>query len=133
MLADQVRCSSGFTEVRGGVIRVGGTAQSATAAPNPPEAPQDKMMPHRTRRVLQVLRALAADGKALPRPGQLAGLIGPEWNIVELLAALGELEARRRIAVVKGRRDQGPIWWAIRLLDVGAVLRTENCPPEVQP
>jgi len=133
MLADQVRCSSGYTEVRGGVIRLlGAEKRTAIAAPPPAPANDTKALP-RTRRVLQVLRALVADGKKLPRPLQLAQLVDPRCNVVELLAAFGELEARRRIAVVKGRRDQGPVWWAIRILDIGAVLRTENCPPEIQP
>ncbi len=50
MLADQVRCSSGYTEVRGGVIRLIGAEKRTAISTPPPEPANDAKAPPRAQR-----------------------------------------------------------------------------------
>lgn len=120
-LADQVRCSTGYTHAPGGVVRALSARGAATSAPTAFGA------------LHALLRKIADAGEVLPAPEELIGRLGSGWGERKLGEVLRRLEAAGAIAGFVGWPGHYPKAWAIRIVDTGQVVRNAFCPEHVRP
>jgi hypothetical protein len=131
-LANQVRCSSGFTVVPGGVMRALPPlqARSASAETQQVGRRRRRVVPDLHGQLMDYLRQLARETQLLPYISELGDRFAR--NSCYMAELFDTLEHKGWIVQWHGTKQNWCGERVVRIVDTGDVLRTKRAPAHIQ-